>query len=248
MRIDIMTLFPEMVMGVLGQSITGRALQDGKAQVQAHNIRDYTTDKHGHVDDTPYGGGMGMVMQCQPIFDCYKAICANAGTRPRVVFMSPQGKKMDQQLVRRYATQYPHVAILCGHYEGVDQRVIDAIVDEEISLGDFVLTGGEIAAMAFCDAVLRLQEGVLADESCYTEESHWNSLLEYPQYTKPAMWNLRPVPKVLLSGHHANIDRWRREQSIKNTLQKRPDMLQQAQLTREDRRFLQNIQCKNKNK
>lgn len=241
MRIDIATLFPEMVMAVLGESIIGRAIKDGKCQVFAHNIRDFAANKHNRVDDTPYGGGMGMVMQAQPIFDCYNAVCQMAGSKPRCVYMSPQGRVMTQSVVREYAADYTHLFLLCGHYEGVDQRVLDEIVDEEISLGDFVLTGGEIAAVAFADSILRLCDGVLSDESCFTQESHWNGLLEHPQYTKPADWQGRQVPQVLLCGHHKNIEIYRRQTSLENTLKKRPDLLQHAPLCEADLQYLSQL-------
>ena len=238
MTIDIATIFPEMVMAVLGESIIGRAMADGLVDIRCHNIRDYTLDKHGRVDDYPYGGGMGMVMQPEPIFRCFEAVCAQRGGRPKAVYMSPQGRVLTQQVSREYAGE-GSLFVLCGHYEGVDQRVLDEIVDEEISLGDFVLTGGEIAAMAFVDSVVRLCPGVLSSEDCVTEESHWNGLLEYPQYTRPPVWQGREVPPVLLSGHHANIQRYRREEALRNTWKKRPDMLQTAPLDGADRAFLE---------
>ena len=192
------------------------------------------------VDDYPYGGGMGMVMFPQPIADCFRAVCADVGTRPHLIYMSPQGHTLTQQRARQLA-QLPAVTILCGHYEGVDQRVLDALVDEQISIGDYVLTGGEIPAMALIDCVSRMIPGVLADEVCFTEESHFSGLLEYPQYTRPAEWEGRSVPPILLSGHHANIARWRRQMSLMRTRQLRPDMLENAELTAEDRAFLRSL-------
>ncbi len=240
MRFDILTLFPDMFSPVFGESIIGRARERGLLDIRCHQIRDYTKNKQMQVDDYPYGGGMGMVMFPQPIADCFAAVCAEAGTRPHLIYMSPQGHTLTQQRARELA-QLPAVAILCGHYEGVDERVLDALVDEQISIGDYVLTGGEIPAMALIDCVSRMIPGVLADEVCFTEESHFSGLLEYPQYTRPAEWEGRSVPPILLSGHHANIARWRRQMSLIRTRQLRPDMLENAELTAEDRAFLRSL-------
>ena len=240
MRFDILTLFPDMFSPVFGESIIGRARERGLLDIRCHQIRDYTKNKQMQVDDYPYGGGMGMVMFPQPIADCFAAVCAEAGTRPHLIYMSPQGHTLTQQRARQLA-QLPAVAILCGHYEGVDERVLDALVDEQISIGDYVLTGGEIPAMALIDCVSRMIPGVLADEVCFTEESHFSGLLEYPQYTRPAEWEGRTVPPILLSGHHANIARWRRQMSLMRTRQLRPDMLENAELTAEDRVFLRSL-------
>ncbi len=240
MKIDILTLFPEMCEAYLGESIIGRARQENKVQIACHNIRDYTTDKHNRVDDAPYGGGMGMVMSVQPIDDCIKAVTKNCATKPRVIYLSPKGKPFNQQKAIELS-KLEHIVLLCGHYEGVDERVLEKHVDEEISLGDFVLTGGEIAAVAVADAVSRLLPGVLSDDICFSEESHWNGLLEYPHYTRPAEWEGRMVPDVLLSGHHANIIKWRREKSIETTLNKRPEMLKTADLTKEDIKYLEKL-------
>ena len=240
MRFDILTLFPDMFTPVFGESIIGRARERGLLDIRCHQIRDYTKNKQMQVDDYPYGGGMGMVMFPQPIADCFAAVCAEAGTRPHLIYMSPQGHTLTQQRARQLA-QLPAVAILCGHYEGVDERVLDALVDEQISIGDYVLTGGEIPAMALIDCVSRMIPGVLADEVCFTEESHFSGLLEYPQYTRPAEWEGRTVPPILLSGHHANIARWRRQMSLIRTRQLRPDMLENAELTAEDRAFLRSL-------
>ena len=229
MRFDIMTLFPELVGTVLGESIIGRAQKSGAIEVNAHNIRDYSTDKHRRVDDTPYGGGMGMLMSAVPIYDCFTAITApevNGCTRRRVIYMSPAGKPLTQDTARRLAENYDNIVILCGHYEGVDQRIIDEIVDEEISIGDYVLTGGEIPACILCDAVARLCPGVLSSEECYTNESFSDGLLEYPQYTRPYDFRGRVVPDVLISGHHANIEKWRREKALEKTARVRPDLLE----------------------
>ena len=240
MNIDILTLFPESVNAMLHVSILGRAIERGHIAIRSHQIREYTTNKQMQVDDYPYGGGMGMVMFPQPIADCFRAVCEQAGTRPHLIYMSPQGKTLTQQRAIELA-QMPNLCILCGHYEGVDERVLDAIVDEQISIGDYVLTGGEIPAMALVDCVSRMIPGVLADEVCFTEESHFAGLLEYPQYTRPAEWEGRAVPEILLSGHHGNIAKWRHHQSLERTYRLRPEMLEQAELTDADRAYLAEI-------
>lgn len=225
MKIEIATLFPEMCEAVLGESIVGRARKAGKIEINCRQIRDYTQDKHRRVDDTPYGGGMGMVMQCEPIYNCYKAVCNEIGTKPHTIYMSPKGKIFTQQRAVELA-KMDNILIVCGHYEGVDQRIIDRIVDEEISIGDYVLTGGEIPAMAVVDAVARMCDGVLSDEVCFKDESIYSGLLEYPQYTRPEVWEGENVPAVLLSGHHRNIEKWRLEKSIEVTAERRPDLLE----------------------
>lgn len=225
MRIDILTLFPDMCRTVYSESIIGRSIAKGIIEINAHNIRDYSANKHNNVDDTPYGGGMGMIMQAQPIYDCFTALCDELGTRPHLIYMSPQGKVLTQQRVKELA-KLDNIAILCGHYEGVDERVIEAIVDEEISIGDYVLTGGELPALVLSDSVARMLPGVLANDEAMENESHYSGLLEYPQYTKPAVWNGMEVPEVLLSGHHANIEKWRNDQSLKRTKDRRPDLLE----------------------
>ncbi len=240
MKIDILTLFPEMCEAVLGDSIIGRARASGAVEINCHNIRDYTTDKHGRVDDAPYGGGMGMIMGVQPIYDCYKALYSNEGEKPHVIYMSPKGQTFNQKKAIELS-KLPHIVLLCGHYEGIDQRVLDEIVDEEISIGDYVLTGGEMAAVVVTDAVSRMLPGVLSDEVCFTDESHYSGLLEYPQYTRPAEWRGNRVPDVLLSGHHANIEKWRREQALLTTYQKRPEMLKTAELSAKDLKFLESL-------
>ena len=224
MRIDIITLFPEMFEPVFGDSIIGRARQSGAVEIHTHQLRDYAFDKHRRVDDTPYGGGMGMLMKAEPIALCFEAICEETGVRPHFIYMSPQGKTLNQGRLKELA-EYKNICVLCGHYEGVDQRLLDTFIDEEISIGDFVLTGGEIPAMAFTDALCRMVPGVLTNNECFTEESHFNGQLEYPQYTKPAEWRGIEVPEVLLSGHHANIEKWRREKAVEVTRIKRPDLL-----------------------
>ncbi len=238
---EVATLFVDMCQTVTDESIIGRAQRAGKIEVRYWNIRDYAGNKHNRVDDCTYGGGKGMLMQAEPIYRCYQAVCQAGGEKPYVVFPSPQGKRCPQRKAVELAKR-PRLLFLCGHYEGVDQRVLDRIVDEELSLGDFVLTGGEIPAMAMLDAVARLCPGVLSDESCFTDESLYNGLLEYPQYSHPAVWNGVEVPPVLLSGHHANIARWRREQSLRVTRDKRPELLETAPLTKEDRAFLAKLE------
>ena len=231
MRFDIMTLFPDLVDTVLGESIIGRARESGAIDVRCYNIRDYSEDKHRRVDDTPYGGGKGMLMAAPPIYNCFKAATADLapGETVRCVYMSPRGKLFDQGDARRFAG-YDRLVILCGHYEGVDERIIEEIVDEEVSIGDFVLTGGEIPACIVCDATARLVPGVLSSPECYENESFGeDALLEYPQYTRPVDFLGRKVPEVLVSGHHANIDKWRREQMEKLTRERRPDMMEDGE-------------------
>lgn len=225
MRIDILTLFPEMCERVLDESIIGRARKAGIVTIETHDIREFAGNKHNRVDDAPYGGGMGMVMQADPIYNCYKSLYNETKEeKPHLVYMSPKGKTFKQSDAIRLS-KMNRVVLLCGHYEGVDQRVIDEIVDEEISIGDFVLTGGELPALVITDAVCRMIKGVLSDDVCFTEESHFNGLLEYPQYTRPEIWHDIKVPDVLLSGHHANIEKWRKEKSLEITKKMRPDLL-----------------------
>ena len=208
-----------------------------------HQIRDYTLNKQKQVDDAPYGGGQGMIMQAQPLYDCWKHICDEAGRHIHTIYLSPCGTVFDQAAARRLQREYDRLILVCGHYEGIDQRFIDECVDEEISLGDFVLTGGEIAAIAVADAVCRLVPGVLPDPECFEEESHWAGLLEYPQYSRPEVWRDRHVPPVLLSGHHVNIARWRRKQSILRTKLRRPDMFGKLTFTdKQDRKILAEIE------
>ena len=229
MRFDIMTLFPEFVDGILNESIIGRARKSGSIEVYCHNIRDYSKDKHRRVDDTPYGGGKGMLMMAPPVYDCYSAIKEKLDEgsyeKRKVVFMSPAGKMFDQKKAEELAT-YDSLVILCGHYEGIDQRVLDEIVDEEISIGDFVLTGGELPACLVTDAVARLVDGVLSDAECHTKESISSGMLEYPQYTRPFEFHGMTVPDVLISGNHAKIDEWRYNEAKKKTEEKRPDVLE----------------------
>lgn len=226
MRFDVLTLFPDMVSTVLSESIIGRAQEAGHISVGCHNIRDFADNKHRKVDDTPYGGGVGMVMSCRPIYDCYRSVRdgITEDKRVRVVYMSPKGRVLDHDICRELA-EYDNIIILCGHYEGVDQRVLDEIVDEDISIGDYVLTGGELPACILIDAVSRLCDGVLASSECYEGESIASGILEYPQYTKPREFMGREVPEILLSGDHAKIDRYRLEEAVAITRLRRPDLL-----------------------
>ena len=234
MRFDIMTLFPDLVSTVLGESIIGRAQKNGFITVRTHNIRDYSEDKHRRVDDTPYGGGKGMLMMAPPIYNCYEAILKGqreegfCTERRRVIYLSPTGRVLTQERAASLARDYDNLILLCGHYEGVDRRIVEEIVDEEISIGDYVLTGGEIPACILTDCVARLIDGVLSDAECHEKESISSGLLEYPQYTRPYEFHGKRVPDVLISGHHANIDRWRDEKAMELTEQLRPDLLEQT--------------------
>lgn len=240
MRIDIATLFVSMCEAVLSESIIGRARKSGVIEINCHDIREYTQDKHRRVDDYAYGGGKGMVMQAAPIFELYKDICLKIGGKPHVIYLSPQGKSLTQVKAMELS-KTDNLLLLCGHYEGVDERVIEEIVDEELSIGDYVLTGGELPALVLCDCVARMCEGVLASCECYEEESHFNGLLEYPQYTRPEVWNGKPVPEILLSGHHANIALWRQKQSLQRTKIKRPDMLKKYKPQKLDIKLLKEL-------
>ncbi len=236
-----MTLFPEMCEAVLETSIIGRARKKGCVDINCVQIRDYSTDKHRRVDDAPYGGGTGMVMQTQPIYDCYQALCSALGAKPHLIYMSPQGKVLTQERVKELSAM-ENIAILCGHYEGVDERIIEEIVDEEISIGDYVLTGGELPALVLADAVARMLPGVLANDDAYTLESHFNGLLEHPQYTRPPVWHEKEVPEVLLSGHHANIIRWQRNQALKRTRERRPDLFALVELDKKDEEWIRELE------
>ena len=230
MNFHILTLFPDMVMGGLGTSITGRAMESGTISVEAIDIRDYSKDKHRHVDDAPYGGGAGMVMQPGPVCEAYEALCGRIGRKPRLIYMTPQGRVFNQTIAEELAKE-EDLVFLCGHYEGIDERALELIATDYLSVGDYVLTGGELPAMVMIDCISRLVPGVLNNDASAKEESFRDSLLEYPQYTRPEVFRGMEVPEVLLSGHHKNIEEWRRQQSIKRTLERRPDLLKQAGLT-----------------
>lgn len=239
-RVDILTLFPEMFDAVLGNSIIGRAVENGILEINCVQIRDFAFNKHKQVDDYPYGGGQGMVMQAEPIFLAYKSVCEGLDYKPLTIYMSPQGKTFRQSTAKRLSKK-KHLVIICGHYEGVDQRVLDEIADMEISMGDFVLTGGEIAAMAVVDATARMLPGVLACEDAFSDESHFSGLLEYPQYTRPAVWHGKEVPEVLMNGNHKLICEWKREAALRNTLKKRRGMLSRAKLSKNDLKIIEKL-------
>ena len=243
MNIDIMTLFPDSVDAMLNVSILGRAQERGYITIRSHQIRTYTTNKQMQVDDYPYGGGRGAVMQADPLYRCWAHIVETYGSG-RTIFMSPCGRTFNQQVARELKENYDHLILVCGHYEGIDQRFIDECVDEEISLGDFVLTGGEIAAMAVTDAVCRMVPGVLADPECFEDESHFNGLLEYPQYTRPAVWHGRAIPEILTSGNHEKVRQWRRKQSLRRTRERRPDMYEKLDLSsKQDQKLLKEMEA-----
>ena len=249
MKFHIMTLFPEMVEQGLRTSIIGRAEQKGLLSIQAVNIRDYAFNKHQSVDDYPYGGGAGMLMQAEPVYQCYKAVCQETkegleGKKPRLVYLSPQGRTFNQNIAEEFA-QEEELILLCGHYEGIDERVLEEIVTDYVSIGDYVLTGGELAAMVMVDAIARLVPGVLHNDVSAEFESFQDHLLEYPQYSRPEIWHDKQVPPILLSGHHANIEKWRREQSIIRTARTRPDLLEKAELTEKEPTFLEEYRKNN---
>ena len=237
MRIDILTLFPEMCETVMSESIIGRARKAGKVEIVCTNIRDFSGNKHNKVDDMPYGGGMGMIMAADPICNCYKSLYSENEPKPHLIYMSPKGKTFTQKRAAELS-RLDRIVLLCGHYEGVDERVIEEIVDEEISVGDYVLTGGELPALTVADAVCRMLPGVLSDDTCFTEESHFSGFLEYPQYTRPSVWHGKEVPPVLLSGDHAKVDEWRKTQSVIITKQRRPDLFDVNRLTDADKKML----------
>lgn len=241
MRVDILTLFPEMFPPVLAHSIVGRARKKGLLQVCCHQLRDFSPDARGRVDDTVFGGGKGMLLMAEPFARGIDRIREHLGWQPHILYMSPRGKVLSQEDAKRLAKE-PGLLLLCGHYEGVDQRLLDEYGAEEISVGDYVLTGGELPAMILTDAVSRMLPGVLSEEACFTEESHYSGLLEYSQYTRPEVWRGRPVPEVLLSGHHGNIAKWRRAQALAVTKNNRPDLWERAKLTKEDKKLLQTLE------
>ena len=246
MRFDIMTLFPEAVLPMLNASILGRAQKKGLIEIHAHQIRDYTANRQNQVDDYPYGGGRGAIMQCDPLWRCWCAVCDEIGAPVHTIFLSPCGPSFDQAKARQLEADYDNLILVCGHYEGIDQRFLDECVDEEISMGDFVLTGGEIPAMAIVDAVSRLIPGVLGGDICFTDESHWNGLLEYPQYTRPDEWHGLAVPEVLRSGDHAKVARWQKKQAILRTLHRRPDLFYKLRFpykTRAERKFIAELEA-----
>ena len=238
MRFHVMTLFPDMVAGGLGTSITGRAIENHIFELNIVNIRDYSRDKHKHVDDYPYGGGAGMVMQPGPVYDCYQDIVKDMNKKPRVIYMTPQGKVFNQAIAEELSRE-EELIFLCGHYEGIDERVLEEIVTDEVSIGDYVLTGGELPAMVMIDSISRLIPGVLNNDDSAEYESFQDGLLEYPQYTRPETFMDKKVPPVLLSGHHGNIEKWRREESLKRTLLRRPELLETAELTKDDKKILE---------
>lgn len=245
MRIDIMTLFPDTVGDMMSDSILGRAQDRGYITIRTHQIRDYTVNKQNQVDDYPYGGGRGAVMQADPLYRCWEHICEEIGQRAHTIYLSPCGEVFTQEKAKQLKRDYDHLILVCGHYEGIDERFIEECVDEEISIGDFVLTGGELPAMVVADCVCRMVPGVLPDAECFEEESHWSGLLEYPQYSRPAVWHDREVPAVLLSGNHQNVARWRRKQAILRTFHRRPDMFRKLTIpnkTRAEKKFLQELE------
>ncbi len=240
MKFYILTLFPEMVMQGLSTSMIGRAVDAGILHIEAINIRDYSANKHDKVDDYPYGGGAGMLMQAQPVYDAWKSVVERIGKKPRCVYVTPQGSTFTQQAAKEFARE-EELILLCGHYEGIDERVLEEIVTDYISIGDYVLTGGELAAMVMVDAVSRMVPGVLGNQDSGSAESFEGNLLEYPQYSRPEEWRGKKVPEVLLSGHHKNIEIWRRQQSLLRTKERRPDLLQRAKMTPEEQKWLEEI-------
>ncbi|MEI3189098.1 MAG: tRNA (guanosine(37)-N1)-methyltransferase TrmD [Lachnospiraceae bacterium] len=237
MNFHVLTLFPDMIRDGFQTSITGRAVEKGLLSLDTVNIRDFSVNKHNRVDDYPYGGGAGMVMQAEPVYLAYQSVAEKLPKKPKVLYMSPQGKVFNQRMAEELA-QEEEIVFLCGHYEGIDERVLEEIVDEEVSIGDYVLTGGELPALVIMDAVSRLVGGVLHNEDSAEFDSFHDNLLEYPQYSRPEVWRDKTVPPILMSGHHANVEKWRREQSLIRTLERRPDLLENANLTKQDKKFL----------
>ncbi|MEE1314770.1 MAG: tRNA (guanosine(37)-N1)-methyltransferase TrmD [Faecalimonas sp.] len=241
MNFHILTLFPEMVMDGLSTSIIGRAVEKRLLSIEAINIRDFAENKHNRVDDYTYGGGAGMLMQAGPVYGAYQSVVERTGKNPRVVYLSPQGSCFSQQMAEEFAKE-EELVFLCGHYEGIDERVLEEIVTDYVSIGDYVLTGGELPAMVMIDAISRLIPGVLHNDASAEFESFQDNLLEYPQYTRPEEWHGKKVPEILLSGHHANVEKWRREQSVIRTAQRRPDLLEKAELTDKEKELVEKIQ------
>lgn len=237
MNFHVLTLFPDMIRDGFQTSITGRAVEKGLLSLDTVNIRDFSVNKHNRVDDYPYGGGAGMVMQAEPVYLAYQSVAEKLPKKPKVLYMSPQGKVFNQRMAEELA-QEEEIVFLCGHYEGIDERVLEEIVDEEVSIGDYVLTGGELPSLVIMDAVSRLVGGVLHNEDSAEFDSFHDNLLEYPQYSRPEVWRDKAVPPILMSGHHANVEKWRREQSLIRTLERRPDLLENANLTKQDKKFL----------
>ena len=240
MKFHVLTLFPEMIEQGFHSSITGRAMEKGLLQLDAVNIRDYAVNKHMRVDDYPYGGGAGMVMQAEPVYRCYEAVKEKIGRDVSVIYLTPQGRVFNQKMAEEFAAE-EDLIFLCGHYEGIDERVLEEIVTDPVSIGDYVLTGGELPSLVMMDAISRLVPGVLGNDMSAVGESFADSLLEYPQYSRPAVWRDKEVPEVLLSGHHANVDAWRREQSVIRTAKWRPDLLETAQLSKKERILAEKI-------
>lgn len=241
MNFHILTLFPDMVMQGLSTSIIGRAKEKGLLSIEAVNIRDYTLDRHKKVDDYPYGGGAGMLMQAQPVYDAWMSVVNRIGYKPRTVYLTPQGPTFTQPMAKDFALE-KDLILLCGHYEGIDERVLEEIVTDYVSIGDYVLTGGELPAMVMVDAISRMVPGVLTNDESGSTESFEGNLLEYPQYSRPEVWRGKAVPPILMSGHHANVEKWRREQSLLRTRQRRPDLLEDANLSKTDLKFLRMLE------
>lgn len=237
MNYHVLTLFPEMIENGMNTSITGRAITKGLLSLEAINIRDFAFNKHQKVDDYPYGGGAGMLMQAEPVYLSYESIAERIGRKPRVIFLTPQGKTFNQDMAKEFALE-EDLVFLCGHYEGIDERVLEEIVTDYVSIGDYVLTGGELPAMVMMDSISRMVPGVLNNQESGETESFSGNLLEYPQYSRPEEWHGKKVPEVLLSGHHKNIETWRRQQSIKRTLERRPDLLADANLSKKEKQYL----------
>lgn len=241
MNFHVLTLFPDMIRDGFQTSITGRAMEKGLLTMEAVNIRDFSVNKHNRVDDYPYGGGAGMVMQAEPVYLAWESVSSRLARPARVLYMSPQGKVFDQRMAEELARE-EELIFLCGHYEGIDERVLEEIVTDEVSIGDYVLTGGELPALVMMDAISRLLEGVLHNEESAEFDSFHDNLLEYPQYSRPEEWRGKKVPPILLSGHHLNVEKWRREQSLIRTWERRPDLLEHACLTKEDKKFLAKLE------